>query len=144
MSKSNVTENDVVKFFAHGTAMPSYGGTLYQHLHTGDPGEAGTSATNECNYDSYARVAVDRSVTGFTICDADGTPNASGSAFKNAAEVTFPECAITFVGTQTATHSSLCTSSGQILYKGALTTPIVVAALNTPRIVAGGSIYKEN
>lgn len=144
MSKGNVTENDFVKFLAHGTAMPTYGGTLYVHLHTADPGEAGTGATNECAYDDYVRVGVTRDVTGWTICDADGTPNAAGSAFKNAAEVTFPECGSGFVGTETATHGSLCTASGQLLYKSALTTPIVVAALNTPRIVPGGAIFKEN
>lgn len=145
MSKGNVTENDFVKFVAHGTAMPAYGGTLYFHFHTADPGEAGTSATSEATYPDYARVAVSRDVSGWTICDADGTPNAAGSAFKNAAEVTFPECNASFSpSTETMTHGSICTSGGQILYKGALTTPIVVGALITPRVVAGGAIFKEN
>ena len=34
MSKSNVTENDLVKFYANNVAMPAYGTTLYMHLHT--------------------------------------------------------------------------------------------------------------
>jgi hypothetical protein len=145
MSKGNVTENDLVKFFANGTAMPSYGSTWYMHLHTADPGEAGTSSSSEANYPDYARIAVSRDVAGFTVCDADGTPNASGSAFKNAAEITFIECNASYSpSTQTLTHASLCSSTGQIIYKGALTTPIVVGALNTPRIVAGGAIFKEN
>lgn len=145
MSKGNVTENDLVKFLALGTAMPAYGASFYMHLHTADPGEAGTSATNEATYTDYARVAVPRDAGGFTVCDADGTPNASGSAFKNTAEVTFPECNASFSPeTQTITHASVCSAAGQLIYKGALSTPIVVGALNTPRIVAGGAIFKEN
>lgn len=145
MSKSNATENDLVKFLAHGTAFPSYGATWYMHLHTADPGEAGTSATSEADYTDYERVAVSRDASGWTICDADGTPNASGSAFKNAAEVTFPECNASYSpSTQTITHASVCSNSGQIIYSGALTTPIVVGALNTPRVVPGGAIFKEN
>jgi hypothetical protein len=145
MSKGNVTENDVVKFLALGTTMPSYGASFYVHLHTADPGEAGTSSTSEADYPDYAEIAVARDSSGWTVCDADGTPNASGSAFKNAAEITFIECNASYSpSTQTITHASLCAASGQIIYKGALTTPIVVGALNTPRIVAGGAIFKEN
>ena len=54
MSKSNTTENDLVKFYANGTAMPSYGTNLYVHLHTADPGEGGTSSTNQATYTDYA------------------------------------------------------------------------------------------
>lgn len=145
MSKSNATENDLVKFLANGTAFPTYGSTLYMHLHTADPGEAGTSSTSEASYTDYARVAVSRDASGWTICDADGTTNASGSAFKNAAEITFPECNASYSpSTQTITHASVCTNGGQILYSGALTTSIVIGALNTPRIVAGGAIFRED
>lgn len=34
MSKSNVTENDFVKFVFNGVAMPSYGATLQLNFHT--------------------------------------------------------------------------------------------------------------
>jgi hypothetical protein len=64
MSKSNATENDLVKFIANATAFPSYGATLYMHLHTADPGEAGTSSSSEASYTDYARIAVSRDVTG--------------------------------------------------------------------------------
>lgn len=143
MSKGNVTENDLVKFYSQATAMPSYGGTLYVHLHTADPGEGGTSSTSEATYTDYARVGVARDNTGWTICDADGTPNANGSAFKNAAEITFPEC--TGVSDdEDITHASLCTSGGQILYKGALTAAIKITNLITPRFPAGTVIFKED
>lgn len=142
MPKANTTRNDLVKFMAQATAMPTYGGTLYAHLHTADPTLSGTSSTNEISYTSYARVAIDRSASGFTICDPDGTTNASGTAFKNAAEITWPEC----TGPSddvVATHASLCTASGQILYSAALTSSIRVTHLDTPRAPAGTAIFKE-
>ena len=145
MSKGNVTENDLVKFIAHGTAMPSYGGILYMHLHTADPGEGGTSSSNEVAYTGYARVAVTRDASGWTICDPTDpyAANASGSAFKNTAEITFPEC--TGVGDDvTATHGSICTSTGQILYSGALTSSIRISNLITPRFPAGTAVFKED
>jgi hypothetical protein len=142
MPKANVTRNDFVKFIANSVAMPSYGGTLYAHFHTADPGLTGTSSTNEVSYTGYARVAVDRSGSGFTICDPNGTPNANGTSFKNAAEITFPEC--TGVSDDVIiTHLSLCNNSGQILYSAALTASIRVTNLITPRVVAGSAIFKE-
>ena len=143
MSKSNVTENDFVKFVAIATAMPSYGSNLYMHLHTADPGEAGTSSTNEAAYTSYAAVAVSRDAAGWTICDPDGTPNPDGSAFKNAAEITFPECT-GVADDEDITHASLTTIGGQILYSGALTAQIKVTNLITPRFPAGTVIFKED
>ena len=143
MSKSNVTENDYVKFVANSVAMPSYGTNLYMHLHTGDPGEAGISSTNAAVYTGYVRVTTLRDNTAWTICDSDGTPNASGSCFKNAVDVVFPEC--TGVSdNEVETHASLCNNSGQILYSGALTAPIRVTNLSTPYFPAGTLIFKED
>lgn len=142
MAKANTTRNDFVKFIAHGTAMPSYGSTLYFHFHTADPGLAGTSSTNEAAYTGYARVANSRDSAGFTICDPDGTPNANGTAFKNNAEITFPECT-GVPDDEVETHVTLCTNSGQILYKATLTASIRVNNQDTPRIPAGAGIFKE-
>jgi hypothetical protein len=59
--------------------------------------------------------------------------------------VTFPECNASYSpSTQTITHASVGTAGGQILYSGALTTSIVIGALNTPRIPAGGAIFRED
>lgn len=143
MSKSNVTENDLVKFYANNVAMPAYGTTLYMHLHTADPGEGGTSSTNEAAYTGYARVAVTRDAGGWTICDPDGTTNANGSAFKNTAEVPFPECT-GVTDDVTVTYASLCTNGGQILYSGALTANLRVTNLITPRFPPGTIIFKED
>lgn len=143
MAKGNVACNDLVKFYAHGTALPAYGVNWEMHLHIGDPGDAGTGTTNETTYTGYAPVLVVRDVTGWTICDSDGTPNAAGRCFKNLAEVTFAECTgvpddqlITFV-------SLTAPASDQIVYKGALPVGIRVTYLVTPRVPAGAGIFKE-
>lgn len=145
MSKSNATENDFVKFIFNNVAMPSYGASLQLNFHTADPGEGGTATTNEPTPTNYAPKTVARDGTGWTICDADGTPNASGSAAKTAVAVDFDEIESGFVGTETWTHGSVSVvATGQILYSGALTQPIIVSALATPRFPAGTVLFRED
>jgi hypothetical protein len=144
MSKGNTTENDLVKFIFNGVAMPAYGANLQVNLHTADPGEAGTATTSAPTYTGYAAVAVSRDGAGWTICDGTNpyAANASGNAAKNAAEVTFPECT---GGSDTITHASVSVvATGQVLYKGALTAPINVSNLITPRFPAGTLILAED
>jgi hypothetical protein len=142
MSKGNATENDLVKFIFNATAMPSYGSNLQINLHTADPGEAGTATTSAPTHTGYVAVAVARDNTGWTICDSDGTPNASGNSAKNAAEITFPECT---GGSDAITHASVSVvATGQILYSGALTAPINISNLITPRFPAGTVILTED
>jgi hypothetical protein len=147
MSKGNTTESDYVKFEANATAMPSYGANLQVNLHTADPGEAGAPATSAADYDGYLAVLVARDAGGWTICDG-GSPynaNANGNAYKNAAQITFPECEAGFVGTQTITHVSTSSpSTGQLLRKTALTVPIVVGPLVTPLFPAGSLVFAED
>lgn len=147
MSKGNTTENDFVKFEANATAMPSYGANLQVNLHTADPGEAGAPATSAAAYTGYAARLVARDAGGWTICDGTDPygANASGNAYKNAAQITFPECDAGFVGTETITHVSTSSpSTGQLLRKTALTTPIVVGALTTPLFPAGSLVFAED
>ena len=141
MHKGNATNNDLVKFYAHSIPMPVYGSAWYIHLHTADPL---TSSSFKATYPDYTPVAVGRDAAGFTICDGDGTPNPSGDAFKNTANVIFNECNASFSPkSEIITHASLCSNTGQIIYKGVLSPPISVTALYTPRIPAGGAIFKE-
>ena len=141
MPKGNAANNDLVKFYAHGVPMPAYGSVWYMHLHTDDPA---TSVSFRATYPDYAPVAVSRDVSGFTICDGDGTPNPSGSAFKNSVDVEFAECSESFSpSSEIITHASLCSVEGQIIFKGALTPPLSVTALYTPRIPAGAAIFRE-
>jgi len=145
MSKSNATENDFVKFIFNNVAMPSYGATLQLNFHTADPGEAGTATTSEPTPVNYAAQTLTRDAGGWTICDADGTPNAAGSAAKSAVAVDFPEIESGFVGTETWTHGSVSVvATGQILYSGQLTQPIIVSALATPRFPAGTVLFRED
>ena len=145
MSKSNATENDFVKFVFNSVAMPNYGASLQLNFHTADPGEAGTATTSAPTPVNYVAQSVTRDNTGWTICDADGTPNAAGSAAKTAVAVTFPEIEGGFVGTETWTHGSVSVvATGQILYSGALTQPIIVSALTTPNFPAGTVLLRED
>jgi hypothetical protein len=144
MSKSNATENDWVKFVAQATALPSYGSNLQVNLHTADPGEAGTATTSAPTYTGYAAVSVSRDAAGWTICDGTNpyAANASGNAFKNTAEITFPECT---GGSDTITHASVSVvATGQILYKGSLTASLNVSNLITPRFPAGTLVMAED
>lgn len=116
MSKGNTTENDIIGFIFNGTAMPSYGANLVAHLHTADPGEAGTGTTNEATYTGYAAQNVSRDAAGFTVV---------GNQATNTALLQFPTC--TGVGDdETITHLSITTAGGQILYSGALSASLRV------------------
>lgn len=132
MSKGNTTEADLIAFIFNATPMPAYGSNLYVSLHTADPGEAGTLATNEADYTGYARVAVARDSSGWAI---------AGNQADNDAEITFPECT---GGTNTITHVAVGTVGGQILYSGALSAPLAVSNLITPRFPAGTLVFQED
>lgn len=119
--------------------MPSYGANLYLALHTADPGEAGDQTTNEVvvgDYASYARIAVARDNSGFTV---------SGNQSTNAALLQFPQC--TGGAGATITHISIGTSSsgaGQIIASGALTAPLNVSNLIQPQFAASALTYTED
>lgn len=135
MSKSNAYENDLMAFTFNNTSVSGVGTTLYAALHTADPGEAGDQTTNECAYGSYARVAVARSGSGFTV---------SGNTAQNAAEILFPTCTS---GTETATHFSIgvnASSTGKILYKGALSSSLAISTNIAPRFAINAVTVTED
>lgn len=129
MSKSNSLENDFLLLLFNNTNAALVGdatglrgsvaaGSLFISLHTADPGEAGTQATGEATYGSYARQAIARSGAGFTVV---------ANAVSNAAAITFPAASS---GSQTITHFGVGTDAsgaGKLLYKGALTPSIAVS-----------------
>ena len=137
MSKSNTGETDILKYVLQGVA-PSWAGlgTLYVSLHTADPGEAGTQATNEATYTGYARVAVSRATGGW---------NVTANIGNNVAAVLFP--ANSGVSAQTVTHLGLGTAASgatTLLYSGTLTANLAVVALVEPNFAAGAlSITEE-
>ena len=66
---------------ATGLRASSTAGSVYASLHTSDPGETGDQTTNETAYTNYARVAIGRSTSAWSV--------AAGVADNDAA-VTFP------------------------------------------------------
>lgn len=136
MSAGNTFENDLAKLIFNATAIANMADNaasspltnLYIALHTGDPGEAGSQTTSECAYTSYARVAVARSGSGWTVTNNQAT---------NAAEIAFPTAT---GGSETATHVSVGTASsgaGKLLISAALTTGRAISSGITPRFTAG-------
>ncbi len=142
MSKSNTFENQILALILNATAIAdlaendttSPATNLYLALHTADPGEAGTATTSEAAYTSYARVAVPRTSSGWTV---------SGNSATLTSAREFPEAT---GGTETLTHFSLVTSAsgaGTILYKGALSANIAVTTGVRPRLGTGTTITED-
>lgn len=102
-------------------------------LHTGDPGETGDLTTNEANYTNYARMAVERTSSGWTV---------SGTTAKLAATITFPQCG---GGSNTITHfsiggSTVAASTGPCYYYGTVTPNILVTNGVTPRLTTNTAV----
>jgi len=139
MSASNSMENSILLLIFQNTAFAKIGdasglqpsataGSLYVSLHTGDPGEAGDQTTNECDYTSYARVAVARTSGGWTV---------TNDTADNTAAITFPACT---GGSNTATHFGVGTDSsgsGVLLFSGALSASLAISSGITPQFDAG-------
>jgi hypothetical protein len=132
MSASDAFESDVLKLFFNNTTIANIGdatgivgstaaGNLYVALHTADPTDAGTQATNEATYTGYARVAVARGSGTFSVTGTSPTQVA------NVSTVTFPTCT---AGTNTATHFSIgyqVSGATKIIVSGALGSPLAIS-----------------
>lgn len=109
-------------------------GNLYISLHTADPGETGDQTTSESAYTGYARVAVVRSGSGWTVSGTAPTQVA------NAALLAFPACS---GGTETITYFGIGTDStgaGTLLMSGALTASLAVSSGITPQFAIGALV----
>ena len=134
MSASNSLENGIMLLFFNATTYnliaendtTSPATNLYVSLHTADPGETGTAVTNETAYTDYARVAVVRTGSGWTV---------STNTVTNAAAVTFPVCGVTGA---TITHFgivSTASGAGELYFSG--TCSLVVSTGVTPEFAIG-------
>lgn len=143
MSKSDTFENDWLKLVFNGTPIANIADnaaaspltSLYVSLHTADPGEAGTQATSEISYTGYARVAVPRNSTGFTV---------SGNTVNLTSSIDFG--AMTAGAGGTVTHWSVgAASSGasKILYSGVVTPNLVIATGSVPRLTTGTNVTED-
>lgn len=136
MSKGNTFENDVMLKVFQGTEFSwtaiSY---LYVSLHTADPGEGGNQTTSEATYTGYARVAVIRTSAGWTV---------SGNQASNTNLVTFGQAT---AGSNNITHvgiGTLASGTGQLLYSGAVNTPLTVASPIAPNFPVGTLVVTED
>ena len=134
MSKSNATETDLLSLVFTATALSWAAATeLDIHLHTADPGEAGTSATSEATYTGYAAVTVDRAATDWTV---------TGNTVTNDNLIQFPQCT---AGSNTLTHVSITPQgSTQIHYSGALNSSLSVSAGIQPQFAASALSITED
>lgn len=132
MSLGNTTENDLALYMFNATAFSWNAiANLYVSLATADPGEGGSQLTSECAYGSYARVAVARSGSGWTV---------SGNSASNAALIQFPQCTS---GLETATYVIIGTASsgaGQILASGALSSSLAISSGIQPQFAIGALV----
>lgn len=105
-------------------------GDLYISLHTASPTESGDQTTNEAAYTDYDRVAIGRGPADWDI---------AADAAANAAAVTFPIAGVT--AAETITHFGVGTTAysgaGNLLFFGALTTPLNVDDGVTPNFAIG-------
>lgn len=142
MSKGDTWENDLLKLLFAATAVANIADnaasspltSLYVSLHTADPGEAGSQTTSETSYTSYARVAVLRSASGWTV---------TANSVSPLANIDFPQCT---GGTATITHFAVGTASsgaGKLLYSGTVTPNISVANGVTPRLTTATAITED-
>lgn len=140
MSISDTTENAILNLVFRAVAWANYADNaattpetnIVCALHTADPGDAGTMATSEIAYTSYARVNVARTTGGWSA--------AAGGSISPAANIDFPTGT---GGTGTATHFSTGKSGGgaaAILWSGTVTPNIVTGNGVLPRLTTSSTI----
>lgn len=140
MSKGDTFENDLLLLVFNGTNITNLAAnittgpatTLTVALHTADPGEAGTQSTNEIAYTGYARVAVARSSTAWSV---------SANSVSPVATISFGSCT---GGSGTVTHFSVGTgTSNKLLYSGTVSPNIVVTTGVTPQLSTASTITED-
>jgi hypothetical protein len=139
MSATDAFENALLQLYfnnvdhanvgdAGGLQNSTAAGSFYVSLHTADPGETGNQTTSETAYTNYARQAVARSAAGWTV---------SAANVSNTAAITFPTCGATGA---TITHfgiGSAVSGTGNLFFKGALTSSLAVSNGITPAFAIG-------
>lgn len=139
MSISNATESAILKLVYNATAWALYADNtattpqtnIAVALHTADPADAGTMATSETTYTSYARASVARTTGGWTETSGSVSP---------AANIDF---AAGTGGTGTVTHFSTGATGGgaaAILWSGTVSPNIAVGDGVTPRLTTSTTI----
>ena len=139
MSAKDNFENNLLAHIFQNATIPNIGdetglrgssaaGSLYISLYTASPSDSASGT--ECDYAGYARAALERSVSGFSL---------SGNAISNASALSFPQC-VSGVS-DTAVAFGICLASSvnvddQILW-GPLLSSLEISAGITPGFNAG-------
>lgn len=147
MSKADIWETELLKLVFNNVAAAGIGdaggllpsaaaGSLYLSLHTADPGDAGTQATNETAYTGYARLPVARTTGGFTV---------TANAVNLVANADFGACTAS-PGAPLAYFGIGDALSGatKLRYSGTLTPNITVAVGVIPRITTAANLVTED
>jgi len=145
-SKVNAFETDFLELLFNNVDITGIGdasgilgstadGSFYIALFTADPTDSGL-VTNECDYTGYARKAVVRTSSGWTI---------SGNQVSNTALISFDPCT---GGTNVVTHFGICKSGtagvADLIYHGSLTTSRTVENGVTPEFAIGAIAVTED
>jgi hypothetical protein len=113
-------------------------GSLYASLHTADPGVGGSQTSSEISYTGYARVALARDNTWWTVATSSAT---------NAKAITFGQMTAGAGGTATFLCIGTATSgTGHLLYRCPITSPgagLTISAGITPNIAIGAATITE-
>ena len=139
MSISDTTENAIMLLIFNATAWGNYADNaattpqtnVHCALHTADPGDAGTMATSEAAYTSYARVNVARTSGGWTV---------TANSVSPVAAIAFPAGT---GGSGTVTYFSTGKTGGgsaAILFSGTVTPNIVTGNGITPQLTTSTAI----
>ena len=142
MGKGATFDNDLLKLIFNAVGIANIADNtatspltnLYVSLHTADPTAAGNQSSSEATYTGYARVAVARSSSGFTVTTNSVSP---------AGTISFPACT---GGTNTITNFAIGTASsgsGKILYTGTVTPNIAVANGVTPQLTTASTVTES-
>lgn len=141
MSFSDTTETAIMSLIFNATAWANYADNaaaspqtaIAVGLHTADPADAGTMATSEVAYTSYARASVNRTTGagGWTV---------TGGSVSPGANIDF---AAGTGGSGVVTHASTGKTGGgaaAILLKGSVTPNITTGNGITPRLTTATTL----
>jgi len=142
MGFSNATETALLALLFNATAWANVADNAASSpitqiavaLHTADPGDAGTQATSEVTYTSYARTNVNRNSGGWTVTNDTVNP---------AANIDF---AAGTGGSGSVTYFSTGKTGGgasQIFISGAVSPAIVTGNGVTPRLGTATSLVLD-
>ena len=142
MPKSTTTCNNLLKLVFNATAwskMADNAGStpytnLYVSLHNASPGVGNAQTTNETAYTNYLRIAIARTSGGWTV---------STNSVSNAALAQFAQCGVTGDTINYVAIGTDSSGAGNVLYEGALNSPLTVANLIQPQFPIGALVSTE-